>query len=133
MRLARRLLLYFFAAFFIAFGLVGLFDPARLMGAVNLMAVNNTGTGEMRGLYGGGFTAFGLTTLAGLRCKAAGSGLLLAMCIICGGIVVGRFFRMVLDHDAGFAAQSALPEIIMAACCYFESRHGLPAPGTAQG
>jgi Domain of unknown function (DUF4345) len=125
---ARRALLYFFGAFFIVFGLVGLFAPALLAAKVNLMPANIAGIGEMRGLYGGGFIAFGLVTLAGLRSPSVSRGMLLAMSIITGGIVIGRVFGMAIDHDYGATAPDALPEVLMALCFYFESRRGLAVP-----
>jgi hypothetical protein len=122
---ARRGLLYFFSAFFILFGLACLFAPALLAAKLNLMPADSAGTGEVRSLYGGGFAGFGLVIFAGLRCKQEGRGLLLAMSIIIGGIVVGRLFSIVIDHDYSFAAPNAILEFIMAAACYFESRQGL--------
>lgn len=118
----RRLLLYGFSLFFILFGLAGLFAPTMLAARLHLAPVNNAGLGELRGLYGGGFTGFGLVILAGLRCKAAGAGLLLAMGIIAAGIAAGRLVSLATDHDTGFAAPAALWEFILAAACYFESR-----------
>jgi hypothetical protein len=122
---ARRALLYLFGAFFIVFGLTGLFAPALLTAKLNLMPENIAGTGEMRGLYGGGFIGFGLVTLAGLHSQAVSRGLLLAMSIIIGGIVFGRLFSMAVDHDYNAVAPAAIPEFVMALCCYFESRQGL--------
>jgi hypothetical protein len=122
--LLRRLLLYFFALFFIGFGLYALVAPALIAAKLNLAPVNTAGLGELRGLYGGGFCGIGVVILAGLRCKTAGPGLLLAIAIISCGIVAGRVLSMALDHDASFAAPVAIEELILAAACYFESRRG---------
>jgi len=124
-RQARRYLLYVFSAFFIAFGLTALFDPARLVTGLHLMPVTSAGLGELRALYGGGFTGFGLVILAALRRPATGPGMLLAMSIILAGIAVGRLVSMGFDHDYHFAASAAIYELIMAASCYYESRQGL--------
>lgn len=124
-RQARRCLLYVFSIFFIAFGLTGLLSPVRLIAAVHLMPMTSAGLGELRALYGGGFTGFGLVILAGLRCPSAARGLLLGMSIILACIAVGRLISMGLDHDYHFAASDAIYEIIMAASCYYESRQGL--------
>ncbi len=120
----RRCLLYFFSAFFIVFGLVGLFAPVMLLNALHLRPVTSAGLGELRSLYGGGFAGIGLVILAGLRCPA-GRGLLLAISIIMGGIVLGRLVSLLLDHDFSFAASNAIFELIIAALCYYESRQGL--------
>lgn len=122
--LLRRLLLYFFSLFFFVFGLAGLFAPAMLAAKLNLAPLNSTGLGELRALYGGGFAGIGLVILAGLRCKTAGPGLLLAIGIIAAGIAAGRLFSTLLDHDIGTAGPAAITEIIMAAACFFESRQG---------
>jgi Domain of unknown function (DUF4345) len=121
----RRGLLYVSGAFFVIFGLTVLFAPGMITNSIHLMPSGRAGLGEMRGLYGGGFFGFGLVILAGLRCPASSQGLLLAMSIILGGIVVGRLLSLVLDQDFSFAAPNALFEFIIAAACYYESRHGL--------
>lgn len=120
MRLLRRSLLYFFSAFFLVFGLVALFAPAMLFLELHLRPITLAGLGELRALYGGGFFAFGVVILAGLRSKTPG--LLLAMAIILCGIAIGRLFSLIFDQDFAFAAYNATLEFIMAACCYFESR-----------
>src|SRR5579871_6707810 len=97
MRNARRLLLYVFGAFFLIFGLVGLFDPVRLIYTILLRPTGYAGFSELRGLYGGGFIGFGLVIIAGLRWRAHGAGLLLAMSIIIGCVVIGRLISLVLD------------------------------------
>ncbi len=121
-RLFRRALLYFFAVFFLVFGLIGLFAPAMLITELRLRPITLAGLGELRGVYGGGFFAFGIVIIAGLRSKAHAAGLLLAMAIILTGIVVGRLFSLLFEQDLMFFAQTAIPEIIMAACCFYESR-----------
>ncbi len=124
-RHARRCLLYVFSVFFIAFGLTGLFAPVRLVTALHLMPVTSAGLGELRALYGGGFTGFGVVILAALRRPATGPGMLLAMSLIFAGIACGRLVSMGFDHDYHFAASDAIYEIIIAASCYYESRQGL--------
>jgi hypothetical protein len=125
MRLLRRSLLYFFSVCFLVFGLIGLFAPAMLIAELHLRPITLAGLGELRGVYGGGFFAFGLVILAGLRSKTNSSGLLLAMCIIFTCIALGRLFSILFELDFAYAAQTAIPEIIMAVCCYYESRPGL--------
>lgn len=122
MRIARRLLLYFFAAFFVVFGVAGLFDPAYVGAHVNLLPVSINGTSEIRSLYGGGFMAMGLVIFAGLRGGPGTEGLLRAMAIIFAGIVCGRVLSLLIDHGAAFGAPIALYELVLAACCYLESR-----------
>jgi hypothetical protein len=121
-RLARRGLLYVSGAFFLLLGLAALLQPAMLAAKLNLLPMNSAGVGEIRGLYGGGFAGFGLVFLAGLHHRTAGRGLLLGMSLILGGIIVGRLASMALDHDYAAALRAGLPEVLMAACCYYESR-----------
>jgi hypothetical protein len=118
----RRGLLYVSGAFFVVFGLTALLAPGLIANSIHLIPAARAGLGEMRGLYGGGFTAYGVVILAGLR--RPGHGLLLAMSIILGGIVVGRLFSLVLDQDFSFSAPNAIFEFIIAAACYYESRYG---------
>jgi Domain of unknown function (DUF4345) len=121
-RQARRCLLYVFSVFFIVFGLTGLLAPVRLLPALHLLPVTSAGLGELRALYGGGFTGFGLVVLAALRRPATGPGMLFAMSIILAGIATGRVVSILLDHDNHAAASDAVYELIMAASCYYESR-----------
>lgn len=123
-RQARRVLLYVFGVFFLLFGLAGLFAPGRLTGGIHLLPEGVAGLGEMRGLYGGGFAAFGIIILAGLYKRDAG--LLRAMAIIAVGITVGRLVSLVLDQDVSFALPNACYEALLAVCCYFESRQVQP-------
>lgn len=123
----RRGLLYVSGAFFVVFGLTALFAPGLITNSIHLLPSGRAGLGEMRSLYGGGFSSFGLLILAGLRCPT-GHTLLLAMSIILGGIVVGRLFSLVFDQDFSFSVPNALFEFIIAAACYYESRSGrIPA------
>jgi len=121
MTILRRSILYFFGAFFIAFGITGLFDPGLIASKMHMLPTTIAGTGEVRGLYGGGFSGFGLVILAGLR-SPAGKGLLLAMSIIMSGVIIGRLFSMGLDHEFAFAMPAAIAEFLVASLCYLEYR-----------
>ena len=101
----RRGFLYFVSAFFILFGVTGLFAPQLIDAQLNLMPVAIAGTSETRGLYGGGFAGFGVVIMCGLRCSQLASGLLLAMCIIMGGVVVGRLVSIGIDRELAFTAR----------------------------
>jgi hypothetical protein len=123
----RRGLLYVSGAVLLIFGLTALFAPGLITSSIHLLPSGRDGMGEMRGLYGGAFTAFGFIIIAGLRCPAS-QGLLLAMSIILGSIAVARLFSLVLDQDFSFAVPNAFFEFIIAAACYYESRQGRALP-----
>lgn len=119
----RRGFLYFIAAFFIVFGMTGLFVPHFINAQLDLMPATIAGVSETRGLYGGGFVGFGLVIICGLRCNRLAGGLLLAMCIIMGGVVVGRLLSLGIDRDLASTLPIALGEFLIALACWVESRN----------
>ena len=123
----RRGFLYFFSAFLILFGMVGLFAPHIVDAQVNLMPVTIAGTSETRGLYGGGFLGFGVVIVCGLRCSQLARGLLLAMSIIMGGIFVGRMVSLGIDRELALTVPSAILELLMAVACWVESKRSVSA------
>jgi Domain of unknown function (DUF4345) len=122
----RRGFLYFQCVFFIVLGLVGLFAPQLVTVQLGLNVANIAGTSEIRGLYGGGFAGFGIVILYGMRSGSIGRGLLLAMSIIMGGVVVGRLFSLGIDHEFQFTLPAAIAEFLIALTCWMESKSRSP-------
>ena len=122
MNKAARGLLYFFGAFFMVYGATALFAPDIIAGKLYLSPVTIAGTSEIRGLYGGGFAGFGVVILTGLRSKALGSGLLMSMATIMGGVVVGRVVSLAIDHETAFTIPAAVAEILVAGACWVAAK-----------
>ena len=123
-KLARGLL-YFFSAFFVVYGATALFRPDIIAGALYLSPGTIAGTSEIRGLYGGGFAAFGVVLFNGLRNRQIGPGLLMSMAIIMGGVVVGRIVSLAIDHETAFTVPAAIAELLVAGCAWLAAKDGL--------
>lgn len=121
-KLARGLL-YFFSAFFVVYGATALFRPDIIAGALYLSPVTIAGTSEIRGLYGGGFAAFGVVLFNGLRNKSIGPGLLMSMAIIMGGVVIGRIVSLAIDHETAFTLPALIAEVVVAWACWMGSKN----------
>ena len=123
MNKAARGFLYLFVVLFMAIGVTAMFAPDVIAAKLALTPVNLAGTSELRGLYGGGFFGFGIVLLCGLRCKLLAPGLLTAMAIIMGGVVVGRMVSLAIDHETTFTIPAAIGEGLLAMACWIASKN----------
>ena len=122
--------LYLNVLIFAIVGVKSLFMPESMVGQLQLQAISIAGTGEMRGLYGGGFIGFALVLLGGLRCKPLSPGLLMAMMTVMGGVVMGRIFSLAVDHEYPMTLTAAALESLLVLACWIVYKHdkaALPA------
>lgn len=129
MKNVRRGFLYLIGASLFLFGMTALFAPHIINSQLNLMPVNIAGTSETRGLYGGGFIGFAVVIIAGLRCSQLASGLLLAMSIIMGFVVVGRLVSIGIDRDLASTVPAIAGELLIALACWAESKSSATISG----
>jgi hypothetical protein len=118
-----RIWLYFIALIFGVVGVTSLLSPETTGSQLQIQAVSLAGTSELRGLYGGGFVGFALIILVGLRRKAYSPGLLMAMAIIMGGIVVGRVVSLAVDHELKTTLGTGVLELLVALACWSVYKH----------
>jgi Domain of unknown function (DUF4345) len=115
--------LYLNVLLFAAIGVKSLFMPESMAGQLQLAATSIAGTGEIRGLYGGGFIGFALVLLGGLRCKPLSPGLLIAMATVMGGVVCGRIVSLALDHEYMLTLVGGTAEALVALACWSVYKH----------
>ncbi len=123
-----RTYLYLSVLLFFAIGVSSLFAPGMVAANLQLSPLSLAGTGEIRGLYGGGFFAFGLVLLGGLRCKSLSPGLLIAMATIMGGVVVGRIVSLAFDHEYLLTLIGGSAELLLALACWNVYKYDKAAP-----
>ena len=123
-------MLWLWVGVFFAYGATGLFAPQLISQLVDLSQVTVIGTSEIRGLFGGGFAAFGLVLLIGLRKPALAPGLFLSIAVIMGGLVVGRLFSMTIDQEFSFTIPATVAEAIVAWAAWIGSREAQQAMET---
>jgi len=100
---------------------LSLFAPQIAAQRLHLIPDALAGTSEIRGLFGGGFLAFGVIILAGLRIKPLAKGMLGAIGLIMAGVVIGRIVSLIVDHDL-FALRIGSTESLVALACWYEFR-----------
>ena len=115
--------LYLNVLIFAIVGVKSLFMPESMVGQLQLQAISIAGTGEMRGLYGGGFIGFALVLLGGLRCKPLSPGLLMAMMTVMGGVVMGRMFSLAVDHEYPMTLTATALESLLVLACWIVYKH----------
>ena len=118
-------IVWLWVAVFLAYGATGLSTPQLIAELVNLSPTSAIGTSEIRGLFGGGFAAFGVVLLCGLRSPILAPGLFMATAIIMGGLVAGRLFSMTVDHEFAFTIPAIIAEAVMAISAWICSRDAL--------
>jgi len=113
-----RLFLYFQVMTLLLFGLTGLFALDLISGQLGLAALAINGSSELRGLLGGGFIAFALIILFGLRSPQRGTGFLISMILLMAGIVLGRIVSLALDGFDPKALGAGVIELLIALACW---------------
>ena len=106
--------LYLMAVFTAAVGLTALFAPEIIGARFALMPQSIRGIAEIRGLYGGGVFSWSLITLGALRYKPLSPGLLMALAILMGSLVVGRVVSVIVDHEIGLNMETGISELLYA-------------------
>jgi hypothetical protein len=117
MNAAARGWLYLIAAVQLAVGLAALFAPQMVAARFDLLPQTLKGAAEIRGLYGGGFTASGLLTLLALRDTPLARGLLVAVGSVMGGIAAARLVSLCVEHEIAFTLPAAVAEALTALAC----------------
>lgn len=110
--------LYFVTIVLVLVGCTGLLAPELLGGQLKVMPTATAGFSEMRGLMGGGFLAFGLCLLIGLRGSPLALGLLCAVALIMLTIAIGRILSLVLDGFDLNAVAATVSELLVTASCW---------------
>ena len=118
-----RAFLYLNVLIFAGVGTKSLFMPESMVGQLQLSAISLAGTGEIRGLYGGGFLGFALVLLGGLRCKPISPGLLIAMVTVMGGVIVGRIFSLAVDREYPMTLTAGALELLLVLACWSVYKH----------
>jgi hypothetical protein len=101
----------FLAYLFIAWtgiGLVLLVDPGALANYAGVMANSDTGTSELRAMYGGMELAIGLSALWAIVRPKWREHALFLQAVVTGGIAAGRLVGMVVSGNASMYTLSAL-------------------------
>lgn len=122
-------ILYLNVLIFAVVGVKSMFMPESMTGQLQLQAMSIAGTGEVRGLYGGGFIGFALVLLGGLQCKRLSPGLLIAMMTVMGGVVIGRIFSLAIDREYPMTLTAAALESLLVLACWIVYRHDKAARG----
>ncbi|MET0987742.1 MAG: DUF4345 family protein [Steroidobacteraceae bacterium] len=118
---ASRAFLYVVGVLILLGGLAAFIHPPLVTEKLFLAPTQIAGTAEIRGLYGGGFISFGVTTLLGLRCSRLAPGLFIAMAIFMWCVAAARVISVMLDHEVAFTVPSLIAEIILGAAYWIAS------------
>ena len=119
----------------IPFGLYCFFVPGSLEEAAGVAATTETGTTDLRAMYGGLQIAIGMLAVLALRDAARVRSTLLTLVVLVGGIGIARVLGALLDGDtSSFTLGAAAFELAAAACAgWLLSRGGAevtsPSPG----
>ena len=98
--MAERIFLIFSVVIWIPYGLYCLYDPAFLQEAAGVAATSDTGTTELRAMYGGLQVAIGLLALFALMDATRVRSTLWCLAILIGGIGIARVLGALLAGDA---------------------------------
>lgn len=115
---AARVYVIFMAIVFGLGGATALISPEMFMAQLELLPKSIKGTAEVRGLYGGGFLSWAVILIAALRCKSVSAGLLLAMILTMGLIVIARGVSVVVDHETAFNVPAIIGEALLVLACW---------------
>ncbi|MET0661469.1 MAG: DUF4345 family protein [Steroidobacteraceae bacterium] len=118
---ASRALLYVAAVLLVLLGLAALKHPPFVTENMFLAPTQIAGTAEIRGLYGGGFISFGVTTLLGLRCRRLAPGLFIAMATFMWCVAAARVISVAIDHEIAFTVPSLIAEAVLGAAYWIAS------------
>jgi len=130
--MANRIFLMFSVVVWIPYGLYCLYDPAFLQEAAGVAATNETGTTELRAMYGGLQIAIGLLAVLALRDAARVRSTLWCLAILIAGIGIARVLGALVAGDAsGYTLGGASFEIVAAGWATWllaRDRDGAPRP-----
>jgi Domain of unknown function (DUF4345) len=118
-----RIFLFCFGILVMIGGFSAFWSPDMITAAFHLEPSSIVGTAEIRGLYGGGFFSFGLTTIIGLRSRTLGPGLLTAMAIFMWSVAIARAGSLVIDHEVAFTLPALIAEIILGLAFWIARKH----------
>ena len=97
--MANRIFLIVWIVAWIPFGLYCFFVPGSLQEAAGVKAVTETGTTDLRAMYGGLQIAIGMLAVLALRDEAHVRSTLLTIVVLVGGIGIARVLGALLDGD----------------------------------
>jgi len=128
--MADRIFLMVSVLIWIPYGLYCLYDPAFLEGAAGLAATNDTGTTELRAMYGGLQVAIGLLALFALLNAKRVHSALWCLAILIGGIGIARLLGALVAGDtSGYTLGAVSFEFVAAAwATWLLARDPSPAP-----
>ena len=130
--MANRIFLIAWIVAWIPFGLYCFFVPGSLQEAAGVAATNETGTTDLRAMYGGLQIAIGMLAVLALRDAARVRSTLLTLVVLVGGIGIARVLGAMLGGDTSpFTLGAAAFELAAAACAAWllaRSADGLALP-----
>ena len=103
-------LLYVFAMLNAGLGVAALALPRRVARWVGFDLLSTASFGEIRGVYGGLFLGLAAAVVAAVQ-RQDGSGWLLALGLIYGGLAAGRLTSALLDGAVRYTLLAALVEV----------------------
>ena len=125
-----RIFLGIMGLFSVGYGLFCFFRPGSLDGFAGVAATSTTGTVELRAMYGGLQTAFGVFTLLGAWRPAFTQLVLIAVAMICAGLGSFRLMGAIAASEiSSYTGQGLVFELGSAALAVFLLRR-LPQVAT---
>jgi hypothetical protein len=125
-----RIMLYVFALGYAGFGVLLLISPDTITTLVGIVLPTPVARMEIRGVYGGQFLGTALMLAAFARHEQWFRPGMVAMGVICGGLVIGRTLGLILDGAANpliyalYASEIAGLIIAVLALRHYGAPHG---------
>jgi hypothetical protein len=129
--LGARIFLGFFGLLSIVYGMFCFLRPGFLDAFAGVAATSTTGTVELRAMYGGLQTAFGILALLGALRPAFTHAALLATALLCAGLGSFRLLAaMAAGEVSSYTGQGLIFEFGATVLAFYLLRH-LPHPAQA--